>query len=193
MGFKTGVVEAVSIKPLAEEAKAKMKYPKDYKGGLKIGDEWFDAGLLNKEAINVKVGDDWHQISKGDELEFMYEENGKWNPRIDKKTIKVKSKGDGSSAPSSPSSSPSQSKSAQPSGSSFVNPAALGNAGNYLMHSLEYKHEDMMDDEKVLEGLIKYHKSRQQLSKFWEKAKKFSAEEEKTEEAPFENEEDDEI
>ena len=167
----SGIIEAVSIKPLNQAD----RFGNTFRASLKVGEDWIGWGGTKKEAINIKDGSGWTQLAKGMQVEFMYDLSKCGNFKNIKKAslaITDKSNAQATPAPSQQASKPQQ----QSSGGSFVNPAALGNAGNYLMHTLEFTHEDMMDDAKVTEGLVKYHKSREQLSKFWEKAEKLAKE-----------------
>lgn len=164
-------VEFISIKPLANPD----RYGNTFRASIKMGEEWYSWGQIKKEQISFNTGRGWHDLKKGDTIEGMFKVNGDFK-NIQPKTVSLVSAGEGGQAPapSQQASKPQQQQ--QQSGGSFVNPAALGNAGNYLMHTLEFTHEDMMDDAKVTEGLVKYHKSREQLSKFWEKAEKLAKE-----------------
>ena len=167
----SGIIEAVSIKPLNQAD----RFGNTFRASLKVGDDWFSFGALKKEAINVKDGNGWTQLAKGMQVEFMYDLNGDFK-NIKKASFSITDKSNAQAAPAPSQQASKPQAQQQQSGGGFVNPAALGNAGNYLMHTLEFTHEDMMDDAKVTEGLVKYHKSREQLSKFWEKAEKLAKE-----------------
>lgn len=175
------VVEAISIKPLNEPD----RYGNTFRASIKLGEDWYSWGSLKKQEINFKNGSGWHQLSKGDEIEGMFKQNGDFK-NIQPKTVTLIAEGKGAPTTYKPQKSQG--------GDGFVNPAALGNAGNYLMHTLEFTHEDMMDDDKILEGLVKYHKSREQLSKFWsqaeEKASKSDAPKQKAPEQDFDYDDD---
>lgn len=162
-------VEAISIK----EMPSPDKYGNSHRANIKVGEDWFSYGALKKPQINIKSGGDWHELQKGMEVEFMYDVNGDFK-NIKKQSFTITNV---ESATSTPTPKPKNTGTSSTANKDFVNPAALGNAGNYLMHSLEFKHEDMMDDDKILEGLVKYHKSREQLARFWEKAEALAKEE----------------
>jgi hypothetical protein len=163
----SGIIEAISVKELPQPD----RFGNTHRANLKIGEDWFSYGAIKKPVINIKDGANWVELQKGMEVEFMYDQNGDFK-NVKKQSFTITNK-EGAQAPAPrQQSAPKQ----QSQGGSFVNPAALGNAGNYLMHTLEFTHEDMMDDAKVTEGLIRYHKSREQLAKFWEKAEKLAKE-----------------
>lgn len=167
------VVEAISIKPLSEPD----RYGNTFRASVKFGEDWYSWGSLKKQEINFKNGSGWHQLAKGDEIEGMYKQNGDFK-NIQPKTVTLIAEGKGAPAP--------QAKpAAKTSGEPFINPSAIGNAGNYLMHCLEFTHSDMMDDEKILEGLVKYHESREQLYKFWIKAEGMTSSRGKKAEKPL--------
>lgn len=186
----TGKVQKAGAYPLPEPKTVNFgKGPKEVTHRLSLqldSGDWFGFGETDKDSFIVKDDEgNWKVLGAGSEVLIKYQQNGDYK-NAKKSNLTVISLVEGEKfQKGGQSSKPSSGGTQAPKSDNFVNPAALGNAGNYLMHSLEFKHEDMMDDDKILEGLVKYHKSREQLARFWEKAEALA----KEEKPPFKTEE----
>lgn len=96
MGYKKGVVEGINLKQEREG-----QYGKFAGYGMKIGDEWFN-GIANtvKSLGRVAVVDkNYNEITKGMEVEFMFNTNDKGFHDIDKKTLLIAASGSAAPQP----------------------------------------------------------------------------------------------
>ena len=92
MPLATGVVEAISVKPLDTPD----QYANTHRGSLKIGDDWFSFGTMK----NGKAGEIYTKnglITKGAEIEFMYTVNGTFK-NAKKPSVEVLKSGQAQSA-----------------------------------------------------------------------------------------------
>lgn len=97
MAVAEGVIEVVSSKEIPED-----QYGNTFRRSFKLegNDQWFGVGAGKKGDISIKVGTDWHKLSKGDVVEFMYEQNGAYaNVKTTKITVKKSGGGSNSSTP----------------------------------------------------------------------------------------------
>jgi len=93
MPVMKGVVEAISVKELA----APDQYENTHRGNIKIGDDWYSMGAFK----NGKAGEIYTKnglITKGAEIEFMYDVNGTFK-NVKKATVTLLKKGQAQSAP----------------------------------------------------------------------------------------------
>lgn len=159
MPFKSGTIEAVSIKAMP----APDKYANTFRASFKIEEEWYSYGAIKKETINVKNKDEWIQLSKGMEIEFQFDENGDFK-NVKKTTLGVLNI-EGAQAVPTPSAPPQQqratSQPAQAKGS-FVNPAEVGQCLNLAVDVLGYQQDDLLVASKVTEA-IKWYKEVREL------------------------------
>ena len=90
-----GYVEIVVAKELPEPD----RYGNNYRLSVKMDNgQFYGLGTGKRDSINVKDGAGWHQLAKGDKIEFVAESresNGRtfWN--ASKKTLTLKEKGNG--------------------------------------------------------------------------------------------------
>ena len=82
-----GTVEAISVK----EMPSPDKFDNTHRASFKIGDDWFSYGSIK----NGKPGEIWTKsgmITKGCELELMYDQNGDFK-NVKKATVSILKKG----------------------------------------------------------------------------------------------------
>ena len=151
MPHLAGNIEAISIKPLAQPD----NYGNTFRASLKIGEDWISYGTLKKDSINVKMGNDWVQVAKGMEVEFMYKQNGDFK-NIDKKSFSI-TDATSSAPPQQSYQAPQQSSGATVSRGSSVNPATVGACLNLAIEVLGYTKKDFDDEEKLI-AAIRWHK-----------------------------------
>lgn len=176
MAAASGVIEAISIKPLKEVD----KYGNAFRGSVKIGEDWYSYGAIKKDSINNKVGEDWHTLGKGDEVEFLFESNGDFK-NIKKQSFSVTKIG----TPSPPQSQGTRSVGAAGQKYSNVNPAARGQAMNLAAEVLGYKQQDFEDEVKVKAAIEWYKETVSLFEELWDKEPKSDK--------PVEEEEEEEI
>jgi len=146
-----GVVEVISIKPLAQPD----NYGNTFRAALKIQDEFYSYGTIKKDSINIKDGSDWVELQKGMEVEFMYDVNGSFK-NIKKMSFTILNK-EGGVAPRPSQQAPQQSSGATVSRGSSVNPATVGACLNLAIEVLGYTKKDFDDEEKLI-AAIRWHK-----------------------------------
>lgn len=150
------VVEAISIKPLSEPD----RYGNTFRASVKFGEVWYSWGSLKKEEINFKNGSGWHRLTKGDEIEGMYKENGDWK-NIQPKTVTLVSEGKGAPTPR-------VNPAVQYSGNmGAVNPAEIGQCMNLAAEVLGYSGEDMNNPDKAVQAIQWYKRTRQLFSSLY--------------------------
>ena len=159
MPHMTGTIEAVSIKPLPQPD----NYGNTFRASLKIGEDWISYGTIKKETINVKDGNDWVQVAKGMDVEFMYKQNGDFK-NIDKKsfTITDASNAQAPQAPRVQNQAPANTQGANK--GSFVNPAEVGQCLNLAVEVLKLDGEALLDDKKVSEAIAWYKAVREKFN-----------------------------
>jgi hypothetical protein len=153
MAYLKGKIEAISAKEIPAD-----NYGNTYRYGIRIGDDWYSMGTGKKPYIYVgSLGD---QLNKGDEIEFMYETNGKYK-NVNKKSITRTSVGSGQSAPA-------QQQSAQT--SSDPNPAAVGQVINLALETgLVKSIDDLLDPVKAREAVKKVRAAKEVVASVWDK------------------------
>lgn len=142
------VVEALSIKEMPQPD----NYGNTYRANIKFGEDWYSYGAIKKDAINIKKGDEWVQLQKGMEVEFMYDQNGDWK-NIKKKTFSILS----TDTPKKTEPAKKVGNNFTPRGDTDINPATVGACLNLALSVLGYKKEDF-DDEQKLKDAIAWHK-----------------------------------
>lgn len=93
MAAMQGVVEAISVKELASPD----QYENTHRGNIKIGDDWYSMGSFK----NGKAGEIYTKnglITRGAEIEFMYDVNGDFK-NVKKATVSILKKGQEQPAP----------------------------------------------------------------------------------------------
>ena len=176
------VVEALSIKEMPQPD----NYGNTYRANIKVGEDWYSYGAIKKDAIDIKKGDEWVQLQKGMEVEFMYDQNGDWK-NIKKKTFSILS----TDTPKKAEPAKKVGNNFTPKGTSNVNPASRGQAMNLAAHVLGYTAEDMLDREKVYKAIKWYQDTCDFFDSNWEAALKQEIQENKKEN-PVHDEYDDE-
>ena len=162
MAFTTGVVEFISIKPLAKPD----NYDNLFRASFKIGEDWFSYGSTKEEQIQYKDGKEWKPFHKGDTIEFMYDVNGDFR-NVQKSTIGVTAKGAGVSqaAPSQQAANDavagfSYNKSAKPGDKPFVNAAEIGQCMNLAVQLGLVKGYEGFTDAAIRDSIQKYKATR---------------------------------
>lgn len=178
MPSTSGIVEAVSIKPLPTPD----RFGNEYRASVKVGEDWFSYGSLKKDKINVKVGDSWKQVEKGQEVEFMYTVSGDFK-NVTKKSFSIL--GEPKQSTAKPQAAP---KSGAP--KQFVNPAQRGQAMNLAAEVLGYKQADFASEKKVIEAIQWYVTACDVFEDLWEKAVAGLQEEGQEDDAPFDTDDD---
>lgn len=163
----TGIVEAISIKPMPEPD----RFGNEFRGSIKVGEDWVSWGGLKKQSISYKEGDSYHELLKGMEIEFMYKQNGDFK-NISKTTLSVlNTEGAQAKAPSAPPPQRATTQAPQAKGG-FVNPAARGQAMNLAVEVLGYKKDDFADSKKIVDAIQWYLKSAKAFEDLWSTAEK---------------------
>ena len=162
----TGTIEAVSIKPLPQPD----NYGNTFRASLKIGEDWISYGTIKKETINVKDGNDWVQVAKGMDVEFMYKQNGDFK-NIDKKSFTI-TDASNAQAPQAPRQQSAPAQQPQQAGKNFVNPAMRGQAMNLAAEVLGYKEADFSDAKKIVYAIKWYLTSAKDFESLWDTAEK---------------------
>ena len=152
-----GTIEALSIKPMQPD-----NYGNTFRCSMKIGEDWYSYGTLNKAAINIKTGDSWTQLTKGMGVEFMYDVNGDFK-NIKKKTFSITDTS--GEVASTPQPSPAQGQSA-PKGN-FVNPAEIGQCLNLAAEVLGLDGEQLLDDKEVTKAIAWYKSVRAKFNELY--------------------------
>ena len=161
MPHLAGNIEAISIKPLAQPD----NYGNTFRASLKIGEDWISYGTLKKDSINVKMGNDWVQVAKGMEVEFMYKQNGDFK-NIDKKSFSI-TDATSSAPPQQSYQAPQQSSGATVSRGSNVNPAEVGQCLNLAVECLGFTEADCINPDWVVVAIQWYKRTRQLFSSLY--------------------------
>ena len=144
-----GKVEFLSIKEMAKPD----NYENTHRASIKIGDSWYSYGTIKKDKVNIKTGDSWTELSKGMEVEFMFDQNGDF-ANIKKKTFSITdASGAVASAPAQ------QQAPSVPSGASkngYVNPAEVGQCMNLAVEVLKLDGKQLLDDTEVKKAIAWY-------------------------------------
>jgi len=153
----TGIVEAISIKTMPEPD----RFGNEFRGSIKVGEDWVSWGGLKKQSISYKEGDSYHELLKGMEIEFMYKQNGDFK-NISKTTLSVlNTEGAQAKAPSAPPPQRATTQAPQAKGG-FVNPAEVGQCLNLAADVLGLDAEGLLDKGQVTEA-IKWYKEVREL------------------------------
>lgn len=153
----TGIVEAISIKPMNEPD----RFGNEFRGSIKVGEDWVSWGGLKKQSISYKEGDSYHELLKGMEIEFMYKQNGDFK-NISKTTLSVlNTEGAQAKAPSAPPPQRATTQAPQAKGG-FVNPAEVGQCLNLAVDVLHFDESDLLNKTKVTKA-IKWYKEVREL------------------------------
>ena len=170
MPLATGTVEAVSLKPL----NAPDQYENTHRMSVKIGDDWFSFGSTKGSSyVNKNVTN----LSKGDVVELMYDQNGDFK-NVKRATVQVTS-----SAPKQGSSSSGTGQAGKQQGSTYsgVNPAEVGQCLNLAVQLGVAKSYDELSKPSVMATAITLYKNvKKQYTDNWDKAEATKA----TAEAP---------
>lgn len=90
-----GKIDKIFVKDFGEQD----QYGNQYAVNLNVDGNWYGMGKKKKPAANVKVGQNWHQLSEGDVIEAVVnavERNGKTYYNIKAADVTVKQSGGGS-------------------------------------------------------------------------------------------------
>lgn len=177
----SGIIEAVSIKPLNQPD----RFGNTFRASLKVGEDWISWGGVKKEAINVKDGGDWVQLSKGMQVEFMYDQNGSFK-NIKKASLSITDKSNAQSPAQDINHKPSKPQQ-QSSGGSFVNPAEVGQCLNLAAEVLKLSKDDLVNPTKVKEAIAWYKQVRETFSELYPSVEAGSKPKPKAKAAPVED------
>lgn len=150
MAVAEGVIEVVSSKEIPED-----QYGNTFRRSFKLegNDQWFGVGAGKKGDISIKVGSDWHTLSKGDVVEFMYEQNGQY-ANVKTTKITVKKNGGGAKAPAP--SSTTKTQAAPGRSGSFDSGIKTGHAlNNAVQLAIAQGKTDMVTIEKLAADILK--------------------------------------
>jgi hypothetical protein len=174
------VVEAVSIKEMPQPD----NYGNTYRANIKVGEDWYSYGAIKKDAINIKKGDEWVQLQKGMEVEFMYDQNGDWK-NIKKKTFSILS----TDTPKKTEPAKKVGNNFTPRGTSNVNPAEVGQCLNLAAQVMGLSSSALLDKEEVTKAIRWYKQVRELFSELYP-AVEAEAPQPKKKEAPKPTEDD---
>jgi len=156
-----GVVEVISIKPLAQPD----NYGNTFRAALKIQDEFYSYGTIKKDSINIKDGSDWVELQKGMEVEFMYDVNGSFK-NIKKMSFTILNK-EGGVAPRPSQQAPQQSSGAPASKGGYVNAAEIGQCLNLAVEVLKLDSKQLLDDKEVTKAIAWYKATREKFHELY--------------------------
>jgi len=91
-GF-SGTVEVVSVKEMDKQD----QYENTHRASFKMGDDWFSYGSI-KRGVQGEIWTKTGMITKGAEIEGMYDQNGDFK-NVKKATVTVLKEGSGNTAP----------------------------------------------------------------------------------------------
>jgi hypothetical protein len=159
----SGIVEAISIKPLNEPD----RFGNLHRCSIKIGEDWISWGTTKKPEISYKEGENYKTLQKGMEVEFMYKQNGDFK-NISKTSLSVLSTEGAQAAP--PPSAPAQQaaayKAPQAKGG-FVNPAEVGQCLNLAADVLGLDAEALLDTTQVTAAIQWYKEVRELFTELY--------------------------
>jgi hypothetical protein len=183
MATASGIVEFISIKQMPTED----KYGNKFRASYKIGEDWYSHGTIKQEKIGIKDGQGWHDLAKGDTIEFMYDQNGDFK-NVKKATVSITEKGAGASQ-NTPQSTPAPTKAAG-GGKPFVNAAEVGQCMNLAVQLGMVKDYKGFTDEAIRACITEYKSLRQRFHDMYLEEPKKPAPKKAPVNAPVDDEED---